>query len=131
MRASPQARHAQRLARNQDIQQGMALRQGDATGLADTGHLRLFFFIEHHCQRQPLLLPRHLLAQCRVCGPQTSHFLLRLGTFDDGRNLLGFAVHPLPAHALLLGEPAYIAVPTTVHEIRAANPSAEGYHAHG
>ena len=46
-------------------------------------------------------------------------------------DLLGFAIHPLPAETLLPGELANLAVLAPNHKKRAANPSAKGYHAHG
>ena len=62
-RAAPQARHAQRLLGNQDLQQRAAARQTDAARLTDTGELGLFRVIEHHRPGEALLEVRHLLPQ--------------------------------------------------------------------
>ena len=74
--ASAQARHAQNLAGNQDLQQFPAIPQRHSTRLADAGQFRLFLLVNHHCLRQALLQLRLPLLQLPHFCPQPFRFLL-------------------------------------------------------
>jgi hypothetical protein len=99
--------------------------------LPNTGELGLLVVIEHHGLCDLLLQVPDLLPQLLQFRLELLDVLSCPRPFQSRRYLLGFAVHPLPAHPLFTGELADLAILTPSDHKRAANPSAKGYHAHG